>query len=181
MRSASSMRWSAADQRRWAILVRAVQASLPSDPNAPGITGLTRPIGSINSKNGAVVKVLRPGTPIDPDRVREFVAELAAAPFRVVATILLGADTVAPCPLCRAPGSRLGVLDRLGKCYGCGKVTLERLFDTILTDPPPGAGGGDAEPDEPDDEPPSVVAPKPKGHRKVANPRRQPSKGTTRK
>ena len=60
---------SAAEQKKWANLVRAVQCSLPVDPNAPGITALTRAIGSTNSKNGSVVKVLEPGEPIDPASV----------------------------------------------------------------------------------------------------------------
>ena len=50
----------AAGQRRWDGLIRLTQATLPSDPNAPGITALTRPVGSINSKNGARVETLRP-------------------------------------------------------------------------------------------------------------------------
>jgi hypothetical protein len=123
---------SAGEQRRWAALVRACQCSLPSDPNAPGITALTRSVGSINAKNGAAVEVLRPAEPIDPARVAEFVAELADAPFKTVAMIWLGSDQAAPCPVCRAPESRLGVLDRVGQCYRCGKVSLEALFDAVL-------------------------------------------------
>src|SRR5262249_31767818 len=46
---------SAGDQSYWDHIVRAVQATLPSDVSAPGITVLTRPIGSLNSKNGAIV------------------------------------------------------------------------------------------------------------------------------
>jgi hypothetical protein len=123
---------SAGEQRRWAALVRACQCSLPSDPAAPGITALTRSVGSVNAKNGATVEVLRPAEPVDPARVAEFVAELADAPFQTVAMIWLGTDQVAPCPVCRAPGSRLGVLDRVAQCYRCGKVTLEALFDAVL-------------------------------------------------
>ena len=70
---------SAAEQKWWASLVRAVQCSMPVDPNAPGITALTRAVGSVNSKTGAVVAVLEPGEPIDPRAVIEFVAGLARA------------------------------------------------------------------------------------------------------
>jgi hypothetical protein len=122
----------AAAQKWWAKLVRAIQCSLPVDPNAPGITALTRAVGSINSKNGAVVKVLEPGEPIDPARVIAFVEGLAKAPFKTVAIILLGCDHIQPCPICRRNGTHLDVLDRVGKCYGhCGRVSLARIFDTI--------------------------------------------------
>jgi hypothetical protein len=122
----------AAAQKWWAALVRAVQCSLPVDPNAPGITALTRAIGSINSKNGAVVKVLEPGEPIDPASVIEFVKELARARFKTVAMILRGCEHIQPCPICRRDGTHLDILDRVGKCYGhCGRVSLARIFDTI--------------------------------------------------
>ena len=124
---------SAAEQHRFATLVRAVQCSLPADPHAPGITGLTRAVGSVNSKNGATVEVLRPGEPIDPGAVGAFVERLLKAPFRTVATILLGDERVLPCPVCRGEGTRLDVLDHAGMCYArCGKVTLAMLFDCVF-------------------------------------------------
>lgn len=124
---------SAAEQKRWATLVRAVQCTLPADPNAPGITALTRAIGSINSKNGAVVELLELGSPVSPEDVIEFVEGLAKAPFRTVAMILLGAEYIRPCPVCRRDGTHLDVLDRMGKCYGrCGHISLARVFDTIF-------------------------------------------------
>jgi hypothetical protein len=123
-----------ADQRRWNVIVRAVQGSLPSDPNAPGITALTRPIGSINSKNGAAVAILHPGQAIRPEQVVAFVDAMAAAPFRAVALPLLGSDRVSPCPVCREPSSSLAVLDRIGKCYHCGNLRLEDLFALVIRD-----------------------------------------------
>jgi hypothetical protein len=123
---------SAAEQTWWANLVRATQCSLPVDPNAPGITSLTRAIGSKNSKNGAVVAVLEPGEPIDPAGVIAFVEGLAKAPFKTVATILLGSDHLRPCPICLLDGTHLDVLDRVGRCYGrCGDVSMPQLFDAI--------------------------------------------------
>jgi hypothetical protein len=121
----------AADQGRWATIVRAVQASVPGDPNAPGITAFTRPVGSTNSKNGATVEVLRPGEPIEPAQVEAYVLRLIDAPFKTVAAALLGDEHVSPCPCCRTPGSRLGVSDHAGRCYTCGTVSLEKLFAVI--------------------------------------------------
>jgi hypothetical protein len=122
----------AAAQDRWASYVRAVQMTLPTDPNAPGITGLTRAVGSTNSKNGAVVEVLRAGKPVTPRAVEEFVDRLTRAPFREVASVLLGDTQASPCPVCRGEGSRLDVLDREGMCYGaCGKVKLAQLLDSV--------------------------------------------------
>src|SRR6516164_2586563 len=46
-------------RRRWDGIVRAVQAVLPVDPHQPGIVGLTRPVGSTNSKHNAVVERLK--------------------------------------------------------------------------------------------------------------------------
>ena len=122
----------AAAQKWWAALVRAVQCSLPVDPNAPAITAMTRAIGSINSKNGAVVEVLEPGEPIDAACVIAFVEGLARAPFRTVAMVLLGSEHLQPCPICRRDGTHLDVLDRAGRCYArCGNVNLARVLDTI--------------------------------------------------
>jgi hypothetical protein len=124
---------SAADQQRWAVLVEAVQRTLPVDPDMPGITALTRKLGSRNGKNGALVEVLREGQPVQPAMVENYVAALAAAPFKQVAHVLLGGERVTPCPVCRGAGSRLDVLDHVGRCYnGCSKVTLEHLYDRIF-------------------------------------------------
>ena len=134
---------SAGEQKWWAKLVRAVQCSLPVDFNAPGITALSRPIGSTNSKNGAIVEVLEPGEPIDPVSVIEFVEGLAKAPFKTVAMILLGSEHLQPCPICRRDGTHLDVLDRSGKCYGCcGKVTLAKVLDTIYKPVEPAQSAG---------------------------------------
>lgn len=125
-----------ADRDLWAAVVRSVQNTLPSDPNAPGLTALTRPVGSVNSKTGRAVKLLRPGTPVTPDAVLEFVDKLRRRPFATVAGILHGADRITPCPVCRADGSTLAALDRVGRCYArCGTVKLAQLFGTFMSDP----------------------------------------------
>lgn len=127
---------STADRDRWAAVVRAVQSTLPSDPNAPGLTALTRPLGSVNSKTGRAVKQLRPGTPVAPQAVLEFVDILRRRPFATVAGILHGTDRIAPCPVCRADGSTLAAFDRVGQCYAqCGPVKLAQLFGTFMITP----------------------------------------------
>jgi hypothetical protein len=124
---------SAADQERWQVLVRTVQCTLPGDWRAPGITALTRPVGSINSKNGAAVAILRPGQPVPAADVEQFVGLVAKATFRQVATVLLGSENVQPCPVCRGADSGLAVLDDVGKCYAkCGKVTLDQIYDCVF-------------------------------------------------
>lgn len=123
------------DRDRWAAVVRCVQGTLPSDPNAPGLNALTRPVGSVNSKSGRPVTVLRHGTPIHPDRVLAFVAELQHRPFATVCKILHGGGTIRPCPLCRADGSALAAMNRVGRCYKCGKVTLAQLLGGVMADP----------------------------------------------
>ncbi len=132
----------AGGQRRWDGLIRLTQATLPSDPNAPGITALTRPVGSINSKNGARVEKIRRGSPVDPQRVVEFAAQVKAAPFRVVAGILLGSERVTPCPICSGARSALAALDHAGRCYGCGSVSLATLYGAILAAEGAGRGRG---------------------------------------
>ena len=57
------------ERKRWGGIVKVIQASLPTDPDAPGINALTRPIGSINSKSGATVTQLTPGQPVEAETV----------------------------------------------------------------------------------------------------------------
>jgi hypothetical protein len=123
------------ERDRWAAAVRVVQRSLPSDPCAPGITALTRPVGSINSKTGRVVSVLEEGTPLDPAEVLKYVEALRAKPFRLIAETLFG-PRCSPCPICRKPGTTLGVQDRAGICYAGGhRVNLADLFDSLCVTP----------------------------------------------
>jgi hypothetical protein len=96
---------SAATQARWDALVRAAQLTLPVDLSAPGITALTRAVGSINSKNGVAVKVLRPGKAVDGKAVEEFVARVTRAPFKEVVTVLFGEQRISPCLSVRPTGA----------------------------------------------------------------------------
>jgi len=130
-----------ADRDRWAAIVRAVQASLPGDPNAPGLNVHTRPLGSINSKSGLPVKLLRKGSPVSPKAVIDFVEDLRRRPFATVAGILFGTGRITPCPVCRSSGSSMAAMANEGRCYErCGKVTLARLYGTIMADPTAGRG-----------------------------------------
>jgi hypothetical protein len=123
------------DRDHWDAVVKAVQASLPSDPNAPGLTILTRPLGSLNGKTGRTVTRLHDGGVAPSEEVLAFVADLAARPFAVLAGILHGGgDRLRPCPVCRAAGSSMAVLNKKGKCYGCGDVSVAKLFGTVMAD-----------------------------------------------
>lgn len=130
---------SVGDRQRWQGVVKAIQSAIPTDPTAPGITALTRPVGSTNSKNGKVVKVLRPGTPVTADEVLDFYGRLRSKPFLTVARLLFGTDRVSPCPVCKGKGRNLAAGDRVGHCYGgCGKVGLADLLGTFMTQQPGG-------------------------------------------
>ena len=63
-------------QNRWGTIVKAVQLSLPIDPDMPGITAVTRSVNSLTSKNGAVVTTLCPGEPVSPELVEQFMTSL---------------------------------------------------------------------------------------------------------
>jgi hypothetical protein len=121
------------DRQRWAAIVKVIQRTLPTDPHCPGITALTRPLGSINSKNGITVRRLRKGKPVGSQDVVELFDQVRRGPFRTLAGILLGSELTEPCPVCGNPGSKLKALDFIGKCYNCGDVKLGKLFDVFVT------------------------------------------------
>lgn len=123
----------AGDRQRWAAVIKIVQRLLPTDPQAPGITALTRPMGSVNSKNGKTVQLLKKGEPVSAEEVLELVEQARKAPFRTLMSILLGSERVSPCPICRAQNSSLAGQNHVGKCYGhCGTVQVGQLFDVFL-------------------------------------------------
>jgi hypothetical protein len=134
-------------RRRWDGLVRAVQAVLPVDPHQPGLTGLTRPVGSINSKHDAAVERLKEGQPVPVDRVEHLFGQMSRSPFRTVTLVLLGAERIRPCPVCRAEGTTLSAGDHVGFCYDCGKVKLAQLYDLFLAPRP--ANSKEAAKDDP--------------------------------
>ena len=129
------------EQRHWDAIAKMIQRTLPADPRAPGITALTRAVGSLNGKNGRPVVLLKDGRPVDQQEVIRFATQVARSPFRTIAEILLGADRTDCCPLCHQHG--LTAYDREGRCYHCGRVGLDRLLSVILVgrDDPAQSGG----------------------------------------
>jgi hypothetical protein len=119
-----------AERTRWCSIVKVVQAVLPTDPMAPGITATTRALGSVNTKNGQEVRRLEEGHSVSPADVIALQQEMCAAPFKTLFQILTGDERMSPCPFCRKES--LVALKHVGKCYGCGKVTFEQLCCTLF-------------------------------------------------
>jgi hypothetical protein len=119
---------------KWAARVGIVQAILPVDPQQPGLNAMTRPLGSTNSKNGAEVRQLKAGEGVSEEEVDGLISEMCREPFTAVMRVLAGADRLYPCPCCRGEGMSLKALGGFGQCYGCGRVTLDRLYDLVFTD-----------------------------------------------
>jgi len=133
------------DRRRelWDAVIRAVQRALPSDPEAPSLLAMTRPIGSTNSKTGRQVELLRCGEPVTEVEVLNLAEDLSLRGFATAMQILLGSTTVSPCPVCLADDSslhgsapRYGAntpdVTRRGWCYHCGKVPLAALISKVI-------------------------------------------------
>jgi hypothetical protein len=133
------------DRRRelWDEVVVAVQRALPSDPAAPALLAMTRPVGSVNSKTGRKVELIKPGELVTEQEVFNFVDDLTHRGFATVTQILFGSTTVSPCPFCREEDSTLSgtapryrtsdpkIINR-GSCYHCGKVPLIDLIGLVL-------------------------------------------------
>lgn len=127
----------------WDEVFTAVQRALPSDPAAPSLLAMTRPVGSVNSKTGRKVELIRPGEPVTEQEVFNFVDDLAQRGFATITQILFGSTTVSPCPFCCEEDSTLSgtapryrtsdpkIVNR-GSCYHCGKVTLSDLIALVL-------------------------------------------------
>ena len=160
------------DRRRelWDAVVRAVQRSLPSDPAAPSLLAMTRPLGSSNSKTGRQVELIKAGEPVSEQEVLHFAEDLTRRGFATVTQILFGTTTVSPCPICRKEDSTLHASAPLyrtrdpnitgrGSCYHCGKIALATLVDLVLkgrdeegSDDAEAAPSAAAAPDELDDQ-----------------------------
>lgn len=122
------------ERAEWAARVQVIQCALPTDPQQPGLNALTRPIGSINEKNGSTVAQLRQGTLISQEELVAFAMEVATKPFALLVATLTGQTSISPCPICRKDKSSVGAMDRLGKCYSCGTVSRAQLLDSLLID-----------------------------------------------
>jgi hypothetical protein len=114
------------------LIVQIIQAALPTDANAPGITATTRALDSINSKNGQKVRRLKNGQKVSTENVVALQQQMCASPFKTLFYTLTGSDRISPCPICGREGTSLVALDHVGKCYGCGKVTLEQLCNELF-------------------------------------------------
>lgn len=124
-----------ADRERWTAIVETVQATLPIDPHQPGITAVTRALGSINSKNSETVRQLAPGSAVTPSAVVDLSKRMSVEPFQTVFTIIAGSNRVAPCPVCRGEGSSLTAGRVVGFCYGeCEQVSLAQFYDVLLAE-----------------------------------------------
>lgn len=122
------------ERDRWNGIIKVIQAMLPSDPDAPAITAVTRPIDSVNSKNGARVRPIKSADPVTADEVVGLFEKMSQSPFSTVLKVLTGTDKVSPCPVCREHGTHLKAMDFCGQCYGsCGKVQLGQLYDLVLS------------------------------------------------
>ena len=119
-----------AERTRWCSITKVVQAVLPIDPCAPGITATTRALGSINSKCGRQVHLLKQGEKVPPSSVLELQDEMCTAPFKTMFQVLTGSDRLAPCPFCKK--ETLVALHYVGMCYGCGKQDYERLCGELF-------------------------------------------------
>jgi hypothetical protein len=120
------------DRRRWAGIVEVVQCALPIDTEQPHITALTRPVGSVNGKNGAEVRLVKEGNPISQQEVIGLYQQMCEAPFATVLNILAGANKLEPCPFCEKERSQLSPLNFVGRCYSCGNVKLDRLYNLVF-------------------------------------------------
>jgi hypothetical protein len=123
------------DRRKW-------KASLPTDPRAPAIHALTRPIGSLNSKSNSAVTQLAAGEQLPVTEIEAFAHAMRNKPFASVLKNLTGSDHMRPCPICRGDDSDLSALDKVGRCYKkCGTVKLAQLYDCMFA-PPANSGKG---------------------------------------
>lgn len=126
----------------WQQVIRAVQRALPTDPAAPDLLGMTRPIGSINSKTGRHVERLRAGEPVTEAEILSFCDDLHRRGMATVMTVLFGSTTVCPCPKCGDPEQSLAAVSTArttaanvgnrGRCYECGNVTLTDLLELVF-------------------------------------------------
>jgi hypothetical protein len=125
---------SARDQKHWTAIHRVLNSSVPADPNAPALIALTRPTGSINSRTGRVVRVLKEAAPIAAPLLEDWAEEVGRKPFATLARVFFG-EKHSPCPYCEAAGSHLDLGDVVGFCYRCGHVPVTRLHEPFLKAP----------------------------------------------
>lgn len=132
------------DRNEWEARIRILQAVVPSDPLQPGITAVTRPTESINSKNGGAVCCLRSGTRMPAAQVIDLVESICHAPAKWLLQFLFGSDTVRPCPCCHREGTGLKAFGWKARAYGCcGDLSLEQLIELVMKNSQPGESSSD--------------------------------------
>ena len=87
---------------------------------------------AIAASGEEAVTLLKGGESIPVAEIEALALDMRDRPFRTVLTILTGQERLSPCPACGDVSKTLVALDRSGQCYGCGKVKLEKLYDTIF-------------------------------------------------
>ena len=97
--------------QRWTGIVKVVQCALPIDPDQPDITAVTRPLHSVNSKNGGDCHLVGSRNPSLEGRGSRLYNEMVAPPFKTVMHILTGSERLQPCPICQGKDSQLTALD----------------------------------------------------------------------
>ncbi len=120
------------DREIWDARIRLLQSLLLGDPQSPGITALTRPVGSRNSKSQVEVETIHAGRPITAEQFAIIVDQLAAEPARTVIRYVYGSDRVTPCPYCGVVDTTCSALYRNTTSYNCcGKRDLLNLFQRM--------------------------------------------------
>ena len=128
------------ERDRWCSIVQIIQAVLPTDPHAPGLTATTRARGSKNTKSGKKVTQLKKGGAVSPASAIELQRQMCASPFKMLFGILTGSDRLSPCPFCNTEKSTLSALDFVGRCYECGNVTFDKLCAQLYQSKTTGRG-----------------------------------------
>jgi hypothetical protein len=121
------------DRQRWQARVQIIQRIFPSDPAQPSIEAKTRPLGSVNGKNGVQVTQLREGAPVTEGELLDLVDTVLDAKLPFISNILFG-QAHNTCPLCQQPSlTRCSATS--ADCYTCGKLSCQRLMDSIMITP----------------------------------------------
>src|SRR5690606_39010405 len=93
---------------------------------------VTRPIGSINAKNGRTVSQLTDGHPIAVDSILALADRMRRKPVKTIFQIWFGTDRIQPCPMCKKSRGLIAQ-SRNAKCYTCGTIELPQLFDLAFS------------------------------------------------
>lgn len=112
----------------WDDVARGICNALPGDPNLNGLIALTRPVGSLNSKEDPPreVRLLRPGQPVSREEILDLNRRVTEQPARLWMRLFFGGERAEPCPLCG--GTSLGVSGHWQvRCYECGRVNAASL------------------------------------------------------